>query len=130
MGQIVVSGAKLACPMGKPGVGSLTVLPTARVTAGGQPIATIQDIKPTVNVGSFGMCTSLQNPQVAAATSAALGTLTPQPCLPNIASPWSKGSSTVQVGGVAALTSDSTCQCAWGGKISVTQAGQATTTSG
>jgi uncharacterized protein DUF4280 len=31
---------------------------------------------------------------------------------------------------VPALTSDSTCMCAWGGTISITQAGQMTTSTG
>lgn len=130
MGQIVVNGADLMCPMGKPGKAKLIVLPTPLVQAGNQPVATIMDNKPMANVPTFGMCTSPANPQVAAATAAALGTLTPQPCMPVIAGPWAPGSSTVQVGNKPALTSDSSCMCNWGGKISITNAGQSDTTTG
>ena len=130
MRQIVVNGAMIACPMGLPGMATLSVLPTSMVQGTNQPVATIQDMVPMTNIATFGMCTSLANPQVAAATSAALGVLTPQPCIPAIAGPWSPGSSTVSVGGIPALTSDSTCTCMWAGTISITQPGQMTTTTG
>ena len=130
MGQIVVNGAMIACPMGLPGTATLAVLPAGRVQSSNQPVATIQDMVPMTNIATFGMCTSPANPQVAAATAAALGVLTPQPCLPVIAGPWAPGSPTVSIGGVPALTSDSTCQCMWAGTISITQAGQMTTTTG
>ena len=130
MGQVVVNGAMIACPMGLPGTATLSVLPTSMVQGTNQPIATIQDMVPMTNIATFGMCTSLANPQVAAATSAALGVLTPQPCIPAIAGPWSPGASTVAVGNIPALTSDSTCTCMWGGTISITSPGQTTTMSG
>lgn|SRR5512143_3201019 len=130
MGQIVVNGAMLSCPMGQPGTASLSVLPTLQVQSSNMTVATIQDMKPMVNIPSFGMCTTLSNPQVAAATSAAQGVLTPQPCTPVIAAPWAPGSPTVSVGNLPALTSDSSCMCNWGGKISITQAGQQTATTG
>ena len=130
MGQIVVNGASLVCPLGKPGTASLIVLPTSLIQAGGQPVATIQDAKPMANIPTFGMCTSPANPQVAAATAAALGVLTPQPCVPVITGPWAPGSPRVSVANVPALTSDSSCMCAWGGKISITNPGQATTKTG
>lgn len=130
MGQIVVNGAMLSCPMGQPGTATLIVAPTSRVQSSNQPVATIQDSKPNANIPTFGMCISMMNPQVAAATSAALGTLTPQPCVPMVAAPWAPGSPTVSVGNLPALTSDSSCMCNWGGKISITQPGQMTTSAG
>jgi hypothetical protein len=98
------------------------------VSAGGQPIATIMDYTPMANIPSFGMCTTQSNPAVAAATAAALGTPTPAPCAPVIAAPWAPGSSTLMVGNKPALTSSSSCMCLWGGKISITKAGQTDTT--
>lgn len=75
------------------------------------------------NVPTFGLCTSLLNPQVAAATNSAGGTLTPQTCVPSL-SPWTPGSSHVTVNGVPALDASSTCACIFGGTISVDSPGQ------
>ena len=130
MAQVVVNGAQLACPFGQ-APSTLTVVPTGQpVQAGGQLVAKITDMAPMANIAPFGMCTTLSNPQVAAATSAAQGVLTPQPCIPVTTSPWSPGSPTVTVGGTPALTSDSRCACAWGGSISITSPGQATVSTG
>ena len=43
-------------------------------------------------------CNSPSNPMVAAATTAALGVLTPMPCIPMTIAPWMPGSSTVMMG--------------------------------
>lgn len=130
MGEIVVNGASLTCPMGKPGTSSLIVLPLPMVQSGDQPVATIMDNKPMANIPSFGMCTTQTNPAVAAATSAALGTPTPAPCVPVIPAPWAPGSPTVTVANKPALTSNSSCMCQWGGKISITKPGQMKATAG
>jgi hypothetical protein len=50
---------------------TLVVLPEARVLAEGRPGATTMDHEPIVNTPTFGMCNSLANPEVAAATAAA-----------------------------------------------------------
>jgi hypothetical protein len=76
------------------------------------------------SIPTFGMCMSMSNPQVASATSAAQGVLTPQPCIPVVVSPWSPGSSAVTLAGVGALDDSSQCSCTWGGSITVTFAGQ------
>ena len=98
----------------------LAVLPAPRVMVASQPAATIMDFKPMSNISSFGMCLSPANPQVAAATAAALGVFTPQPCIPATSSPWAPGAPTVLIAGQPALTNTSTCQCMWGGVITVT----------
>jgi uncharacterized Zn-binding protein involved in type VI secretion len=124
MPDLVVNGAQLSCTFGV-APSTLTVLPSGSIVqAGGQLMARIVDMAPMVNVAPFGMCTTPSNPQVAAATSAASGVLTPQPCVPVITAPWSPGSAKVRVGGIPALTSGSTCTCAWGGSIAIAQAGQ------
>jgi Domain of unknown function (DUF4280) len=130
MSELVVNGANIECAMGKPGKASLVVLPTPMVSSGDQPVATIMDNKPMANIPTFGMCTTQSNPAVAAATSAALGTPTPAPCVPVVPAPWAPGSSTVMVGNKPALTSNSSCMCQWGGKISISSAGQTKATTG
>jgi hypothetical protein len=90
------------------------------------PIANIMDNKPMVNILPFGMCNSPANPMVAAATAAALGVLTPMPCIPVTAAPWVPGSPTVLVGNMPALNNSSKCMCNWGGVISVAFPGQVT----
>ena len=106
--------------------GSLIVLPTNCVLTGGVPAATIMDNAPVVNIPPFGMCSSPSNPTVAAATAAALGVLTPMPCIPLIAAPWTPGAPTVLIGNMPALDSNSKLMCTWGGVISITTPGQFT----
>lgn len=123
MGLLTVSGAVMECLFGD-APSALVALPDTGVTAGGLPVARITDIAPEVNIPSFGMCQSLLNPEVAAATAAASGVLTPMPCVPLVVDPWAPGAPTVLAGGVPALTQDSVCMCAWEGLISITEPGQ------
>jgi hypothetical protein len=126
MGKAVVTGAVLQCSMGA-SPGSLTVVPPGgRVTANQLAVATVMDFAPTTNIAPFGMCTTLSNPQVASATSAAQGVLTPQPCIPVTTAPWTPGSSKITIGNMPALTDNSTCACMWGGTITVKEAGAKT----
>ncbi|GGG90785.1 DUF4280 domain-containing protein [Paenibacillus radicis (ex Gao et al. 2016)] len=124
MGQLVCGGASLQCSFGA-APGTLNVLPANRVMTS-TPIANIMDNKPMVNILPFGMCTSLANPAVAAATAAALGALTPQPCLPVTAAPWVPGTPTVLVANMPALNNTSKCMCNWGGVIQIVNPGQVT----
>ena len=124
MGQQVCMGALLQCSFGL-APSTLVVLPTNKALTT-TPVATIADSQPVVNVPPFGMCQSIANPAVAAATAAALGTLTPMPCLPVPAGPWAPGSPTVLIGGTPALNNSSKLICAWGGVISITSPGQLT----
>lgn len=125
MAEQVCAGAMLKCSFGAaPSV--LAVLPAHRVFTG-TPAANIMDGKPMVNVAPFGMCSSIANPAVAAATAAALGALTPMPCMPNTPAPWAPGATTVLIGGMPALDNSSKLACMWGGVIQITMAGQTTT---
>jgi hypothetical protein len=117
--KLVVNGAKLKCSEGM-APSSLTVLPLVSSVAHEQGVATVMDHVPMVNIAPFGMCQTQANPQVAAATAAAMGTLTPMPCVPVIPAPWSPGASTAFVDAKSALTSDSKCSCAWTGSIEIT----------
>jgi hypothetical protein len=126
MGKAVVTGAVLQCSMGA-APGSLTIVPPGgRVNANQLAMATVMDFAPTTNIAPFGMCTTLSNPQVASATSAAQGVLTPQPCIPVTTAPWTPGSAKVTIGGMPALTDSSTCMCMWGGTITIKNAGATT----
>src|SRR4051812_1577816 len=101
MGMQVCAGAMMQCSFGA-APSALSVLPTAGALASA-PAATIMDHQPIVNVPPFGMCSSLANPMVASATAAALGVLTPMPCIPMTMSPWVIGAPTVLIGNVPAL---------------------------
>ena len=125
MSFLVTTGATLQCSFGAaPSV--LNVLPASRVV-GGAPAATIMDHAPMVNVMPFAMCNGPANPMVAAATAAALGVLTPMPCVPATAAPWVPGSPTVLIGGQPALQNDSKLMCNWGGVIQIVAPAQFTT---
>jgi len=126
MGIQVVMGAMLMCTFGV-APASLIVAPTNKTLVGGVPAANIMDNKPMANIPTFGMCMSIANPTVATATTAALGVLTPMPCVPVIAAPWAPGAPTTLIGNMPALDSNSKCMCNWAGVISVTYPGQVQT---
>jgi len=121
MPQNAVLGAVLQCSFGL-APSTLSPLPIPRVTIEGKPAATITDFAPMVNVPPFGMCSSLANPTVAAATAAAFGVLTPMPCVP-VTTAWQPGAPKTMLGGKPALTAGSTCNCAWGGVIQLVMPG-------
>jgi len=116
-GKLVNSGSMLQCSMGAAPASLVVVVPT--VTAATPPGANIMDCAPMVNIPTFGMCRSPANPTVAAATAAALGVLTPMPCVP-VTTPWTPGVATVLLRGMPALDASSKCMCAFGGQISIT----------
>ena len=122
----VVQGAQCMCSFGT-SPGALQVLPIHRMTVEGHPAANITDSQPITNIPSFGMCMSIANPQVAAATAAALGVLTPQPCIPATGTPWTPGGITVILDNMTTLDNVSTCMCMWAGVISLIDAGQTST---
>jgi hypothetical protein len=105
---------------------TLMVLPVSRVI-GTLPMANVLDNKPFLNVLPFGMCRSIANPMVAAATAAALGVLTPMPCVPVTPAPWLPGAVNVLVGDMPALEMSSKLLCAWAGSISIMNPGQVVT---
>jgi hypothetical protein len=122
MGLQVCMGAMMCCSFGA-APSTLVVLPVNKVV-GTTPAANIMDSKPIVNIPPFGMCNSPSNPTVAAATAAALGVLTPMPCVPATAAPWVPGSPKVLIGNMPALEMNSKLMCSWGGVIQITNPGQ------
>lgn len=124
MGVLTVAGAQCTCAFGTAPC-MLQVTSQMSVMSGGKPVATIQDMQPGANMATFGMCTSLANPTVAAATAAALGVLTPQPCTMIPAGTWIPTNPKVMVSGIPCLTNESTLLCGFGsGTIKIVSPGQ------
>lgn len=103
---------------------SLIVLPARTKQLNHMPRANIMDFAPMVNIMPFGMCNTLSNPTVASATAAAMGVLTPMPCIPAITAPWTPGNPQCMIQGAPALTRSSQCVCMWGGMVRFTTDGQ------
>src|SRR6476660_922814 len=114
----VCMGAMMMCTMGM-APSNLVVLPTNMVFTDQQPDANIMDHIPMVNIMPFGMCITPANPMVAAATAAALGVLTPMPCIPMTMAPWVPGAPTVLLGNMPTLNNSSKLMCNWGGVIGI-----------
>src|SRR5271165_6232633 len=122
----VCMGATMMCTFGM-APSSLVVLPPPKMAMTNQmPDANIMDHIPMVNIMPFGMCTSLANPVVAAATAAALGVLTPMPCIPATPAPWVTGAPTVLMGNSPALDNVSQLMCMWAGVITFETPGETT----
>ncbi len=121
----VCMGAMMQCTFGM-APSSLVVLPTNKVFTNQMPDANIMDHIPMTNIMPFGMCQSLANPEVAAATTAALGVLTPMPCVPVTPAPWVAGAPTVLLANFPTLDNVSQLMCTWGGVITFTNAGEET----
>src|SRR5581483_11045632 len=113
------AGCVLTCTFGEaPSVLITEDLP-GKPSFMGMPAATMMDMIPIDNVPTFGMCSSLENPEVASATAAAEGVLTPMPCVPVITDPWDPPSELVSYAGIPLATVESRCLCDFGGEISV-----------
>lgn len=125
MPQHVCNGATLICSFGV-APSTLMVLPQNRMLTSHMPAANIMDHKPMANIMPFGMCTTPSNPAVASATAAAMGVLTPMPCMPVTPAPWTPGVPTVQLGYMPTIDNACTLMCAWGGVITVVNPGQVT----
>jgi hypothetical protein len=125
MPQQVVMGALLQCVPFGAAPSSLIVIPKGKlVMASGMLAGTIMDFAPFANILPFGVCNSIANPMVAAATTAALGVLTPMPCIPVPLGPWKPGAIKTKINGIPALPNTAICNCAWGGVIKINFAGQ------
>ncbi len=126
MATAICTGATMMCSFGV-APASLVVLPTTTIVSG-TPTANNTAFAPVVNVPPFGACSSLANPTVASATAAALGVLTPMPCIPMTTAPWIPGPVKTINGGTPAADQTCTLMCNWGGVITVLNPGQVTLT--
>jgi len=121
----VCHGAQMMCTFGM-APSNLVVLPTNRVQTNQVPDANIMDHVPLVNIMPFGNCMAPTFPATAAATTAALGVLTPMPCIPSTPAPWVAGAPTVLLGNFPSLDNISTLNCIWGGVITFITPGEFT----
>jgi len=117
----VVMGAMMKCSFGAAPATLIVIPPT--VLGEGPPAANIMDHVPIANIPTFGMCKSIANPTVAAATAAALGVLTPMPCIPVTPAPWVPGAPKTLIRNMPALHAACKCMCAWAGVIEITKPG-------
>jgi len=118
-------GAHMQCSFGM-APSAIIVLPVNRVNTNMVPDANIMDHVPITNIPPFGMCITPSNPAVASATAAALGVLTPMPCVPVTPAPWVAGAPNVMLGNQPTLDNISTLLCNWGGVIKFIDAGEVT----
>lgn len=125
MGLQTAMGAVMMCNFGI-APSTMSVLPINRTLTSKVPAANIMDHVPFLNIMPFGMCITPSNPMVAAATAAAMGVLTPMPCIPVTTAPWIVGAPTVLLGNMPALNNTSKLMCMWGGMISIILPGQFT----
>lgn len=122
MSFLVTGNAILSCSFGMaPSVFQTTPINHVLVD---MPAANIVDNISMLNIQPFGMCSSMGNPLVIANTAAALGVLTPAPCIPMPVAPWIVGKPIILIGNMPALSDDSKLMCTWGGCISISFAGQ------
>lgn len=120
----VCTGAVLMCSFGA-APSSFIATPKTVMTSN-MDAGHILDNKPIANIPPFGVCTSLANPTVAAATAAAFGVLTPMPCVPVFPAPWVPGAPTVLLANIPALDNNCKLMCAYAGVVSISFPGQVT----
>jgi hypothetical protein len=124
MPPLVSNGAMISCSMAMPPLPMpLTVVPTGTPVSCDTPAANILAFAPMANIPSFGMCGTMSNPVVAAATAAKLGVFSPAPCVPATTAPWSPGATKVMVNDQPALHAGCMASCMWGGVITITAPG-------
>jgi len=120
----ICTGAMMTCAMGMAPSSFIAIRPDTLTSM--MPAGVITDNVPFENIPPFGMCTSPANPAVAAATAAALGVLTPMPCVPVFPAPWVPGIPTLLIDSIPAIDDTCTLMCAYGGVVTFSFAGQAT----
>lgn len=127
MSLAVVGGALIKCSFGLTPT-PLVVLPDRTVMAEGMLMGNIEDRHPLENIETFGMCSSLTNPKVDTATTAAAGVLTPMPCIPKVVEPWISEALDVMVQGSPAIDKTAIVMCLWEGVIHIKEPGNFTVT--
>jgi len=107
MAQVISNTALLKCSLGVTPA-PLIVLPANRTLSAGNPLATIKDAAPFLNIPPFGMCAACP---------------APCPCIPKTVMWQANGKKTIN-GGMPAINKDSKLMCMMGGTIEVIMPGQ------
>ena len=116
MDKYVCEGDSVNCSMGSAPC-KIKVVSNDKLFVENKKVATVNDYK-IPSISGFGMCKSMSNPKVEAATAAANGVLQPQPCEPVINSSWS-GNTKLCAKGIMAITDKSHNKCLYAGNLSV-----------
>jgi len=118
------TGGMMQCSFG---MAPSTFVATHRTTATSYMDAgNIMDFVPIQNIPPFDPGAEAGRREAFAATAAALGVLTPMPCVPVPTGPWVTGAPTVLLDNFPALNNSSKLMCAWAGVIQFTNPGQQT----
>ena len=123
MSTYIVQGAKLKCSFGSK-ESSLKIPVDHGTYINDKPQGNIMDHKPNFNIMPFGMCSSLANPTVAAATAAKNGVLQKMPCIPVTTVPWMNGKMDVLIESCPAMLNTCKTMCLWAGVITIKDDGQ------
>ncbi|WP_166246596.1 DUF4280 domain-containing protein [Paenibacillus turpanensis] len=119
----VVAGAVLRCSCGTM-MNRLKMPLSHGVYIKGKAQMNIMDYQPQLNIAPFGMCATIQNPAVDAATKANNNILTMMPCTPIVSMPWANGKEDQLVDGQPALMNKCTATCQYKGIITIEDDGQ------
>ena len=121
MGLCVCTGAKAKCSMGDNEV-QLTSLPVPN-KGEGNPLMSVLDSVPYLNIPSFGQCKSPANP-MNWKMAGPVPVFVPSSCIPIPVSPWSPGAKKTKLGNQPVVLQNSKTMCVWAGSITVTDPGQ------
>ena len=105
--KYLCNGAVLKCSKGV-APSNLVVLPKNGCFINQKPVAVVSDMKPMLNILSFGACQRKHTP----------------PCTPIISAPWSNPVKGSLINGEATASEKGKLKCNFGGEISVIDAGQ------
>lgn len=126
MANMTTQTATLQCSYGA-STCSLTVTNVTTTQGVNNMAANIQTDTAYSDISGFSTCTSPSNPVI----SGSGGTVSSTGCTPTFGSPWTPGSTTVQISSNGALTSSSTLTCNYAsGTISIINSGATTVTVG
>ncbi len=126
MANMVTQTATLQCSYGA-STCSLTSTNVTTTQGANNSAANIQTNTAYSEISGFSTCYSPSNPVI----SGSGGTISSTGCTPTFGSPWSPGSTTVQISNNGALSSSSTLTCNYAsGTISITNSGATTITVG